>query len=87
MKYISVNVWHYIKEINVIFVSVITCSVAGNLIVTSTWRRRNKYYSVLIQKYFLAKETSTYWKLKDNSLSCFKYQSTIVFLSCEGFFH
>ena len=47
-----------IKKINFIFVSVIICSVADNLIITSTWRRRNKYYSVLIQKCF---EWMEYW--------------------------
>ena len=49
-----------LKEINIVFVSVIICSIADNLINTSTWSEINKYYSVLIQKYFLWKETFTF---------------------------
>ena len=44
------------KEINIVFVSVIICSIADNFINTSTWRERNKYYSVLIQNTFCEKK-------------------------------
>ena len=57
VKCMAVNVWYYIKQINLIFVTVI-CSVADNLMITSTWSRRNKYYSVLTQKCFKWME---YW--------------------------
>ena len=60
-----------LKEINIVFLSVIICSIADNLINTSTWKERNKYYSVLIQKWFLWKETSTYWKFKDKIFKLF----------------
>ena len=60
-----------LKEINIVFLSVIICSTADNLINTSTWRKRTKYYSVLIQKCFLCKETSTYWKFKDKIFKMF----------------
>ena len=63
-----------LKEIKIIFVSVIACSIVGNLINTSTWRKRNK--KVLINKKW--KETFTYWKFKDTSLSCFKHQINII---------
>ena len=43
VKCMAVNVWYYIKEINFIFVSVITYLVADNVIITSTWKRRIKY--------------------------------------------
>ena len=65
MKSMAVNVWYYIKEINFVFVFVIICSVTNNLIITSTWRWRKQYYSALIQRCFLGKETPTYWKFKD----------------------
>ena len=42
-----------LKEVHVIFVSMIICSIVDHLINTSTWRKRSKHYSVLIQKAFL----------------------------------
>ena len=60
-----------LKEINIDFVSVIICLIADNRINTSTWRERNKYCSVLIQKRFLWKETSAYWKFKDKIFKFF----------------
>ena len=60
-----------LKEINIVFVSVIICLIADNRINTSTWRERNKYCSVLIQKRFLWKETSAYWKFKDKIFKFF----------------
>ena len=65
-----------LKEIHVIFVSMIICSIVDHLINTSTWRKRNRHYSVLIQKAFLWKETSTYWKLKDE-----------IFKACAHYFY
>ena len=44
-----------LKEINMVFVSVIICSIADQLINTSTWKVTNKYYSVLIKTCFLLK--------------------------------
>ena len=69
-----------LKEINIIFVSVIICSIVDSLVITSSWRRRNRYYSALVQKCFLRKETSTYWKLKDKIIKLFKHHSTVVLL-------
>ena len=60
-----------LKETNIIFVSVIIFSVADNLIITDTWRKWSKYYGILIQKFFLWKETSTYWKIKDKIFKLF----------------
>ena len=60
-----------LKEINIDFVSVIICLIADNRINTSTWGERNKYCSVLIQKRFLWKETSAYWKFKDKIFKFF----------------
>ena len=56
-----------LNEINIVFVSVIICSIADYLINIYTWRERNKYYSVLIQKCFLWKEIFSYWKFKDKN--------------------
>ena len=53
-----------LKEIN-ISLSVIICSIVGNLMNISIWKKRNKHYSVLVQKCLFWKETSTYWKFKD----------------------
>ena len=41
------------------------------------WRKRNMYYSALIPKYFLWKETCNYLKFKEY-LSCFKHQIKIA---------
>ena len=41
-------------------------------LITSTWRKRKKYDSVLIPKCFFWKETSTYWKFKDNIFKLFR---------------
>ena len=41
-----------LKEIRTIFVSMIICSIADHLTITYTSRKRNKFYSVLIQKCF-----------------------------------
>ena len=54
-----------LKEINIILVSVVICSIVDNLINTSTWRKRNKCYSPLIQKWFVWKEISTCWQFKN----------------------
>ena len=59
-----------LKEIRRIFASMIICSVAEHLIITYTWNK--KYYSVTMQKCFLWKETSTYWKFKDRIFKLFK---------------
>ena len=61
-----------LKEIHITFVSMIICSIADHLIIRYTWRKRNKYYSVLIQKCFLWKETSTYGTFKDKIFKLFE---------------
>ena len=71
------------KGIHIIFVSMTICSIAKALIITYTWRKRNKYYSVLIQKYFCEKKLPFIENLRIKSLSCFKHQiNIIVLLSC-----
>ena len=70
-----------LKEIDLIFVSVI----ADNLINTSIWRERNKYYSELIQKrFFCEKKLPLIQNLRIKYSSCFKDQINInvVLLSC-----
>ena len=74
-----------LKEIDLVFVSVIICSIADNLINTSIWRERNKYYSELIRKYFFCeKKLPLIQNLRVKYPSCFKDQITInaVLLSC-----
>ena len=78
-----------LKEMNIVFVTLSICSIVNNLISTSSWRNRNKYYRIQIQKLFSSKDTSTYWKFKNKSLNCFKHQINIVvvLLSCRYFYH
>ena len=74
-----------LKEIDLVFVSVIICSIADNLINTSIWRERNKYYSELIQKrFFCEKKLPLIQNLRTKYSSCFKDQINInvVLLSC-----
>ena len=59
-----------LKEIN-ISLSVIICSIVGNLMKISFWKKRSKHYSVLVQEYLFWKETSTYWKFKDKIVKLF----------------
>ena len=69
-----------LKELNFVFVSVITCSIDDNLINTSTWRKRNRYYNVLIKKLFIE-------NLRIKFLSIFQHQINItVMLLSRGSF-
>ena len=60
-----------LKKIKIIFVSLIICSVVGNLNNTSAWRKR-------------IKDVSLIENLRIKSLSCFKHQMNIiiVFFPC-----
>ena len=76
-----------LKEIDLVFVSVIICSIADNLINTSIWRERNKYYSELIQKcFFCEKKLPFIQNLRIKYPSCFKNQinMNVVLLSCRS---
>ena len=59
-----------LKEINIIFVSVIICSIVDNS--SHPLEGKEKSITVLIQKCFFWKETSTYWKFKDNIFKLFR---------------
>ena len=59
--------------INIILASVIICSIVENLIITSNLRKRNNYYSELMQKLFCEKKLPYIENLRIKSLSCFKY--------------
>ena len=73
-----------LKEIHIFFVSMIISSIADHLINTSTQRKRNKYYSVLIQKCFLWNETSTYLKFKDRIFKgCVRYNFPTLFFKSK----
>ena len=70
-----------LKELNFVFVSVITCSIDDNLINTSTWRKRNRYYNVLIKKFLFIEN------LRIKFLSIFQHQINItVMLLSRGSF-
>ena len=61
-----------LKEINVIYIFVTIFSIVHSLINSPNWRKRNKYYSVLTQKFFLVKRTFPYWNLKDKLFKLLK---------------
>ena len=66
------KMYHYqymkLKEINIVFVSSIVCLIIDNLINTSIWRKRNKYYNINLTILLFWKESFTYWKCKDKIL-------------------
>ena len=59
--------------INIILASVIICSIVENLIITSNLRKRNNYYSELMQKLFCEKKLPYIENLRIKSLRCFKH--------------
>ena len=54
-----------------VFISVITGSIADYLTNTSIWRERNKYYSVLIKNAFCEKKLPLIEKFKDKIFKLF----------------
>ena len=72
-----------LKEIHIIFVSMIICSIVDYLITAYTWRKRSKYYSILIQKCFSWKENSIYWKFKDKIFKLFYAPELLCYCPAE----